>query len=1507
MPNPSFFLSRFLIALTLCFSFSAHADWAVQPGNYTGTIVSGTFPTAGAACQAQLPNIPTSNLIIVPPDVWKVIFSAAAPLGTFPGGYTCGKYGSQGVNYANASYITATCQTGFVVNNAYPSGCMPATQPTSGKTLGKTDCQCGDPIDMASGNVYEKVIDYETAGPNKLVFARYYNSISGTTATPARTMAVNWRSTYDRYLIGSSPITAEREDGKQLTFTASGGHWTPEGDVDYTLTQVNSSTWVLTTPDDTVETYTGTGSPLKLSTIRARNGYTQTLTYNGSGQLATVTDSYTSSAPSRKLTFTYSQGLMQSVVTPENTLTYGYDYSGIIPTSFLNGATPIPDRLRTVIYPATPGSTPSGTVTYNYASTASTPYSPYLMTSVTDENGNVKTTWTYDTFGRGTSSQGYAGLNLTSFTYNDTTGGRTVTNALGEVETYGFTTSQGVPKVSSIARAANGSVAAATESFTYDGNGYVNGITDWNGNLTSFSNNSRGQPTQITEGSGSPVSRVTTLSYVTAAAPSPYPASYFYHLPATLLEGIAGVNPALRSTAFTYDTSGNLTSRAVSDGSGQGQPTRTWNYTYDATGLMLTAKDPRNNTTTLTYVSGALNTVTDPLSHVTTFNNFSSGGRPGLMTDANGVQRGFGYDARQHLIADSVSMSGGNRQTSYIWYANNELEETALADGTALGKTYKYEYPGNPSLLMAINDPSNNQVDYFLNGLGEAAATQTWDPSINVYLWRYATFDVLGRKVTDSNFDHTKTMFYTLDNDGNATTVTDPRGHATSQVFDARNRLSTSTDANGGVTSYAYDALDHVTSVSAPSGIVTSYIYDGFGDRMRETSPDSGVTNYAYDAAGNLTQKTDAQGVVANMAYDAVNRMTGRTYPSDATQNVTYTYDQAGHGFGIGRLTSVTDRPGSVSRFYDERGMLTREDRTVVGAVLSTLYSYNAAGRLASITTPSGAVVTYGRDSLGNVNSLAFAATGADSTSVISAASYLPFGPPSSLTYGNGEVETLTWDHDFNPTAVSSPSLQLSYGLDAASNVTSVTDALNASNSQTFGYDIINRLTSATSGSGGYGSLTWAYDANGNVSSSVANSVTTSYTTTANTNRLASLSGGANVTYSYPTTGNLGTATSGGVTTGSTYDAAGRLMSLATPSLYEGYMYGADGSRAVKQNGAQSFWTAFSYDQWGHLIYENDDNTGTAISEYIYLGDKLVGVWSPAQHHLYSAHTDRLGAPQVLTDHNRAVNWKAVYQPYGFSTVTTSSGPSGTPIQHLRLPGQYYDSEFGYLHNGWRDFNPGTGRYIQNDPIGLSGGMNTYRYAKDNPEMYTDPSGLSEVCGRLVPCNPSDPYKTPLQIPNSDQTLEMTLNILSIMPVGPGPEIRAAKTCVKYLNGARLLPDFVYRGDSRDENVIFEEGMTARGDSSDIFAHMENNLDPASMYISSSTSPEIASGFGDGQNVYVIRPTNGIDVMTLQSNPSWQSYHGNEFEILLPNRVEPSDIRAVTRGNQSILNPNWKP
>lgn len=63
--------------------------------------------------------------------------------------------------------------------------------------------------------------------------------------------------------------------------------------------------------------------------------------------------------------------------------------------------------------------------------------------------------------------------------------------------------------------------------------------------------------------------------------------------------------------------------------------------------------------------------------------------------------------------------------------------------------------------------------------------------------------------------------------------------------------------------------------------------------------------------------------------------------------------------------------------------------------------------------------------------------------------------------------------------------------------------------------------------------------------------------------------------------------------------------------------------------------------------------------------------------------------------------------------------------------------ETGLNYNGFRDYNPATGRFVESDPIGLTGGINTYGYVFANPLSAIDPLGLAAHVDLLDPSNPS--------------------------------------------------------------------------------------------------------------------------------------------------------------------------
>jgi RHS repeat-associated protein len=147
----------------------------------------------------------------------------------------------------------------------------------------------------------------------------------------------------------------------------------------------------------------------------------------------------------------------------------------------------------------------------------------------------------------------------------------------------------------------------------------------------------------------------------------------------------------------------------------------------------------------------------------------------------------------------------------------------------------------------------------------------------------------------------------------------------------------------------------------------------------------------------------------------------------------------------------------------------------------------------------------------------------------------------------------------------------------------------------------------------------------------------------------------------------------------------------------------------------------YIYDESGHVIGEYDVN-GNPVQEHIYLNDRPVAVVQGQGGSVGYVTTDQLNTPRAVTDTNQNIEWSWNSDPFG------NGQPTGSLTYNLRFPGQYYDAETGHDYNYYRDYDTTTGRYIESDPIGLKGSINTYAYVRDNPLSWTDKYGLCPDC-----------------------------------------------------------------------------------------------------------------------------------------------------------------------------------
>ncbi|WP_210036556.1 RHS repeat-associated core domain-containing protein [Methylocaldum gracile] len=267
--------------------------------------------------------------------------------------------------------------------------------------------------------------------------------------------------------------------------------------------------------------------------------------------------------------------------------------------------------------------------------------------------------------------------------------------------------------------------------------------------------------------------------------------------------------------------------------------------------------------------------------------------------------------------------------------------------------------------------------------------------------------------------------------------------------------------------------------------------------------------------------------------------------------------------------------------------------------------------------------------------------------------------------------------------------------------------------------------------------MAYGYDATGNRQSESRNGQTTAYHYLPTDQRLQSLSGSVNQSFAYDATGNTVDNAPFDFAYGG--DLRLRHVTQGGHSVADyHYWHYATGQRTAKiVNGRV---THFDYAPWGPLLSESvgdvvsssypyADMTTLAYTDYVYLDDLPLAQIDPSGAVAY-LHPNHLGAPLVATNENGEVVWQANYEPFGQASLVN---PSVT--LNLRLPGQYFDAETGLYQNWHRDYDPSLGRYLQSDPIGLAGGINTYAYVENNPLLYVDPQGLYGMAhdiGRLV-------------------------------------------------------------------------------------------------------------------------------------------------------------------------------
>ena len=874
-------------------------------------------------------------------------------------------------------------------------------------------------------------------------------------------------------------------------------------------------------------------------------------------------------------------------------------------------------------------------------------------------------------------------------------------------------------------------------------------IYDRNGNTISLEYNSGGRITRLIDASG----RETQFSYdgshkcTSMQTFDGRSATYQYDTSGNLTRSVdlvgnvitytydsqnflLSMNVSGRTTAFAYADNGNseryLVSVTEPDGkvrsyafNSDGSTCVTepgggiYTYTHN-NGRTTSFKDPLGKTETTAFNTQFLPTqITDPLGQVTAMQYDADDNMTRLtdtdgnitcytydkdwnltsITDSLGQETSYRYDAQNNMIEETTPLGhltafavdsqgmitriteqgGGEYSLSYDTHGNL----TAITD--PLGYTTAFVFDSSGLNPTAITDALSNSTSFEFDANRRLTAIHRADGASEVF-----TYDCCSLTSIKDGAGHTtqyqrnavyqltgivdplgNTSAFAYNDDGQLIRTTDPLGQSVHTAYDAARRPVRLTDPLGGEIAFGLDAVGNLTSLTDERSKVTKLAYDNLDRVDRITDPlGQDTAIYTRDALGRITAVTNARGDVISLDYDADGRLTSKRYNGATAASYAWDSDDA--------LTSVTDSHGTTSFIYDAAGSLTG---ITYSDGKTAAFSYDAGGNIDTISYPDGLSVYYTYDAINRVSTVSFA--GETLTLAYDAAGNLVGETRSngvSSSYHHDAARQLSRIcHQKGDTVIA----DLSYTHNAAGLITQESGTLPLNQTSNLA-DITATYNDANA------ILTWGGDS-----------------------------------YTHDADGNL-IGISGSRSFSAVYDPENRPTAITSTGSTTNYVYDGLGHRVQAKAGQLT--RNFYHDESGRLLADIELSTQT-VTNYIYAGRRLIASGSAANGYVFY-HFNQIGSTLALTNDTGAVVGAFAYDPFG--KVIAHSGVF-TPFTFIGAYGVIEGAgDIFFMRNRYYDAT--TGRFIQRDPIGFSGGQsNLYAYVGNNPLIFFDPEGLSRL------------------------------------------------------------------------------------------------------------------------------------------------------------------------------------
>ena len=755
-----------------------------------------------------------------------------------------------------------------------------------------------------------------------------------------------------------------------------------------------------------------------------------------------------------------------------------------------------------------------------------------------------------------------------------------------------------------------------------------------------------------------------------------------------------------RQTRFSYDEAGNLIAVTAPDGGS------TLIDYDDELNLPLAVTDNAGRLTEYGYdARGNLTSITDPSGQVTRY-RYTAAGLPESITDALGKSKQLEYDACG-LLVRYTDCSGQSTRFSY-----NALGElTGITDALGHSTRHHYDGAGNP-VRTDYPDGSHESFEYdHLNRLSGYT-------------------DGLGARTA-----------YELAVDGLPLKRTDALGHSFAYGYDPARRLTVLTNENGAHYRLDYDAADNLVRESGWDGKITEYGYDEAGQlrEQREYGSDPSrplqLHRFKRDLLGRLTEKTS--------------RRLDRHRHTEAYSRSRYDYDPFS-----GNLVKARNGHSSIELAYDALDRLVGETTVHHGQSTTVRYHYDPLGNRLRTELPDGGVLEQLYYGSGHLHRISY--NGETVSDLERDALH------REIRRTQGHIDSV---YDYDPMGrlqrqrssargadkrnAPAGAVSRSYAYDKAGNL--IRSADHRSGVLNYVYDKLGRIQEAKNSQTGH-SEKFAFDPAGNILSA---------------NQPAAAKSGRLKTPANPNlyAGNRLKEYNG---TEYTYDGLGNLIYRQLPDGENQYFQYDTENQLVraeikKKAGNTEIWE-YAYDPFGRrLSKERKDKLAWTSTEpkrtrFVWDGSRLAQeyTYQGSYTHIYTdqdsyeplaqifhnakdekqylayIHTDQIGIPREMTDMYGNLLWYGEYSAWG--RLNRDERIYQNVHQPFRLQNQYYDRETGLHYNLMRYYEAETGRFINQDPIGLLGGENLYSFAP-NAQTWADVWGLksnSQLLGEAI-------------------------------------------------------------------------------------------------------------------------------------------------------------------------------